>query len=106
MSDDKQWSDAEIRHKLATNDKWLVRGIVAIYQKQTASERRAKSTHKRNGVGFNSVDAGFLSDLAQSAIDWKEQHGELSLTDAQIRAAREQMLKYAGQLADIANGEI
>jgi hypothetical protein len=109
MSDGKTWTKNEIRNKLKNHDKWVVRGILAIYKLQTHSERRSKTTHKYNNVGFNSVDAGFLSDLAESAKTSIEKYGRKTanaLTDAQMEAGREAIFKYSGQLADIANGEI
>lgn len=100
MSDGKYWTEAEIKENLRKYDKWVERAIVAIYNQQTESEKRVKGTNRHNGVGFNKVDAGFLSDLAES---YKEYGG---LTEAQIDAGRDAILKYSGQLAMIANGEI
>lgn len=91
------WTKAEIREKLETNDKWLIRGLIAIYQYQTAEEQAMDATLADNGVGFNGADAEFLSSLARQA----EERG--FLTPKQIAAGRKKMLKYAGQLARIAN---
>lgn len=100
MSNDKTWTEDEIRSNLRSSDKWVARAIAAIHDLQTESEKRTKSTKRYNNVGFNSVDAGFLSDLAESY----KKYG--SLTDAQIEAGREAIMKYAGQLTDIANDNI
>lgn len=100
MSDSKQWTEAEIKANLRKYDKWVERAIVAIYNQQTEYEKQAKGTNRHNGVGFNKVDAGFLSDLAES---YKKYGG---LTEAQIKHGRDAIMKYAGQLADIANAEI
>jgi hypothetical protein len=51
-------------------------------------------------VGFSKADAGFLTDLAES---YKEYGG---LTEAQIKYGREDIMKYAGKLKMITNGEI
>lgn len=100
MSDQKQWTEEEIKANLRKYDKWVERAIVAIYNQQTESEKRVKGTNRHNGVGFNKVDAGFLSDLAES---YKQYGG---LTEAQIKYGREAIMKYAGQLADIASCDI
>lgn len=87
---------ADIKLKLLTNDKWLYRGILAIYELQTPTEQDAQDTIENNGVGFNGVDArqlsGFAEDLKKygDLFDWKK------------TLARKKMLKYAGQLAKIA----
>lgn len=109
MSDSKTWTEDEIRNNLQNYDKWVVRGIIAIYNLQTRSEQRTGSTHRLNNVGFNSADADFLSDLAKSARRSIEKYGRSTknaLTDAQLEAGRDAILKYSGQLADVANGEI
>jgi len=89
-----------IRNMLQTNDRWLLRGIVAIWMRQTSREQVFQCTTELNGVGFNSVDAPFLSSLALQL----QEHG--SLSPKQKEWARKKMLKYAGQLARIAKGEI
>jgi hypothetical protein len=98
---------AMIREKLETNDKWLARGIVAIYAKQTADEKLSKLTKHSNGVGFNGRDAEFLSSLASQIMTWEgtpkaERKWRQPLSEKQVNAARRKMLKYAGQLARIA----
>jgi len=100
MSDDKQWTEAEIKANLRKYDKWVEKAIVAIYDLQTEYEKRAHGTNRDNNVGFNKVDAGFLSDLAES---YREYGG---LTEAQIDAGRDAIMKYAGQLKMLANGEL
>lgn len=100
MSEKKEWTREEIEKNLQKYDKWVERGIVAIYNKQTESEKRVKDANRRNGVGFSKADAGFLTDLAES---YKEYGG---LTDAQIKHGRDAIMKYADQLAMIANGEL
>ena len=109
MSDEKTWTRDEIETNLRNYDKWVVKAIIAIYNRQTASEKRSKSTNRYNDVGFNSVDARFLSDLAESANTSMNKYGRSAanaLTDAQLNAGRDAIMKYAGQLTKIANGEI
>ena len=86
---------------IAENDDWLVRGIVAIYHKQTADEQNSESTIENNGVGFNGCDAEFLSSLAKQAIE-----RNFALSQRQIEYGRKKMMKYVGQLTRIANGEL
>jgi hypothetical protein len=54
-----------IKEKLLTDDRWLVRGILAIYNLQTDQEKAAEATLKHNGVGFNGCDAYILSSFAK-----------------------------------------
>lgn len=96
----KIYSAEEIRERMLIDNRWLFRGLLAIYSRQTSAEKTAKETRERNGVGFNGCDAPFLTDIAQKY----QQLGRLS--DKQIAACRKSMLKYCGQLARIANGDI
>jgi len=88
-----------IKIMLATDTKWLYRGIVAIYKKQTDDEQAVQETMESNGVGFNSCDAKRLSQYAQEILHT----GKLSERNRIV--ARQIMLKYAGQLARIANNK-
>ncbi len=95
----KVWTKAEIKAKLATNNGWLIRGLLAIFSRQTASEQEAGVTSEDNGIGFNGADAEILSSYAK----FYKKNGYLSPKQREI--ARKKMLKYAGQLADIAKGK-
>lgn len=87
----------DIRAKLETNDKWLVRGLLAIYDNQTTEEQIVEGVVVDNGIGFNGVDGEILTKMAK----WYKSKGFLS--PKQIALVRRKMLKYAGQLAKIAN---
>jgi hypothetical protein len=89
-----------IRSRLKDSDQWLLRGLLAIYSKQTLDEQIQSQTRHDNMVGFNALDASFLSSLAEQYLK------KGSLTTPQIKACRKAMLKYSGQLAKIANGEL
>lgn len=99
MENTKVWTKEEIRKKIQSSDKWLTRGVIAIYQWQTEDERTNEETNQSNGVGFNGSDAFILSRFAVYAMN----HGKL--VGKQIPLARKKMLKYSGQLARIANSK-
>lgn len=97
---EKKWSREVILEMIQTNDYMLCRGIIAIWNKQTKDEQRIQDTRHYNGVGFNGVDAKFLSSIASQLERGKK------LSSKQIYCSRKRMLKYAGQLTRIANKEI
>lgn len=88
-----------IKGMIETNDRWLRRGVLAIYEYQTIREQNNAKTIERNDVGFNGVDAPFLTSIAQQLLQARY------LTAKQIMYTRKLMLKYAGQLTRIANKE-
>lgn len=94
------WTRDEIRGLLKRSGRAVARGLVAIHSLQTDDERAHRSTLHHNGVGFNSRDADFLSSLAEFYRD----RGFLS--PRQLTLGRRGILKYSGQLAMVANGEL
>lgn len=100
MNAPRKWTKDEIKEQLMTNDEWLVRGLVAIYNKQTMDEQRVEETKHHNDVGFTGADGHFMTSVA------KFYQRNRYLSDKQRFLVRKKMSKYAGQLADIANGKI
>lgn len=97
----KQWTVEEIRAKLESDYKWLFRGLIAIYKRQTADEQEAETTNHNNKIGFNGPDARFMSRMARKAMDPNDR----GFTDKQVFSIRSKMLKYAGQLQRISSGQ-
>jgi hypothetical protein len=94
---DKKWTKEEVAAKLESDDKWLVRGLLAIHARQTGEEQLRGVTVENNGVGFNGVDSAIMTEM----VVFHKHHGYL--TAKQISLVRKKLLKYAGQLANIAN---
>lgn len=93
----KAWTKDEIKDHMKNEDTWLYRGILAIYNRQTDNEQFSGETHDLNGMGFNGADAPIMSSFAE----FLKKTG--FLTPKQQIIARKKMMKYAGQLAEIAN---
>jgi hypothetical protein len=91
------YNKEDIQAKLKSSDKWLIRGLLAIYNNQTSHEKVVEGVVEDNGIGFNGVDGEILTKMAK----WYNDKGWLS--PKQIALVRRKMLKYAGQLAKIAN---
>jgi hypothetical protein len=90
------YTETEIRARITTNPRWTERAILAVYEYQTDVEQVKKETVENNGVGFNGLDAPFLSSLAQ----WLQKGHHL--TERQLKPAQKMIGKYAGQLKRIA----
>lgn len=91
------WTAERIKNLLATNDKAVARGVIALYKRQTADEQNSEHTKHNNGIGFNQADARYLSYCARWAMS------RYCLTGRHLEKARTRLMKYAGQLAEIAN---
>lgn len=94
-----KWNRENIRALLERSDEAVVRGMLRIFEYQTAEEQMDGVTVEDNGVGFNGLDSEFLSNL----VVFHKHHGYL--TPGQMVHARKKMMKYAGQLARIANAD-
>lgn len=94
------WTTEEIRSKMETDQSWLERGIVAIWKRQTRSEQDMYATVSYNNVGFTAADASYLTYAANWINSGKHLSGK------HVEKSRKRMVKYAGQLAKIANGMI
>lgn len=81
-----------LRKHLRENDAWAVRGLVAIYRKQTSDEQQDGVTKELNGVGFSGVDSEILSSLA------KQYEFRKSLSPKQMDLVKKLMPRYASQL--------
>jgi hypothetical protein len=56
----------QLRHRLASNDRWALRALLRIYQNQTADEQCRETTIERNGIGFTGPDAEIMTSLRPS----------------------------------------
>lgn len=92
-----KWKKEDIKHKLLTDNRWLIKGLLAIFNKQTEDEKASEVTKHDNGVGFGGADGNILTSMA------KFYNTRGFLTNGQLTYLRKAMPKYAGQLAKIAN---
>lgn len=76
---------------LNTNE-GTVGALIALFNRQELDEQAMHTTAHQNGVGFNMMDAGVLSDISRFYL----QRGYLS--DKQLNLVRAKLAKYKGQL--------
>lgn len=100
MTAPKLWTKDEIKQNLQINDKWVLHGLLALYDRQTADEKATDSTRHHNKQGFSGADADFMSSLARQA------RSRGCLSPKQMVFARKKVMKYAGQLTKIANKQL
>jgi hypothetical protein len=91
---------------LNTNDKAVGRALVALYARQTESEKSAETTINLNGEGFTPADAFVGSSMAQFFA------ARGYLTEKQLAYWRKpnakgtpRICKYAGQLLLVAEAK-
>ena len=85
-----------IAEKIQNEQPWLERGLVAIYEQQTDSEKQNDFTSVDNGFGFSAFDARSGSYYAKWILSGK------NLSGKHLERARKMMGKYVGQLHRLA----
>lgn len=86
----------KIKALLKESDKAVVRAVVAIYRRQTFEEQASQITKEHNHQGFCANDASIMSMYAQQILKYG------GLSEQQTKIARERMMRYSKQLAEIA----
>lgn len=88
---------ASVKSLLSNNAVAVHRAVLALTKFQTSDEVASLTTRHDNKVGFNAPDARSLTALALklAAGGWS--------TGEELAEARKRCLKYAGQLARLAN---
>lgn len=96
-----------IRALLERSDKAVLEACVRLYQRQTADERAGGATRYLNGRGFNAMDAKYGTWCAEQILAWREDPKGWAqpLGPGKLAKLRAMMLKYSGQLAEIANAK-
>ena len=80
-----------IEARLLTDDEFLLKCLLVLYNHQEYDEQDTHSTYHQNGCGFNTADAPILTVLAEKA-----QYGDLN--SEQIKVCRKRITKYCKQL--------
>lgn len=81
-----------IQNKLMTENSWVERSLIKLYEKQTLDEQRVKETKYQNKVGFNSSDSPYLSYCSQYVLSGR------SLSGHHLEKCRGKLMKYWKQI--------
>ncbi len=99
----EQYTEDIIRHKLATDERWVRRALIRLYQRQTQDEQVSKQTRNHNQKGFQPGDALWFSRLAEFAIRFPNK----TLSEKQLKLVwkpwrgQPSICKYSGQILRI-----
>lgn len=88
----KTWNKDDLQFSLQENDRFLLRSLVVIFERQTTDEQRARETRYQNSVGFTATDGRKLTKFAQLA------KGKHKLLSHEMYEIRRRMPKYWNQL--------
>lgn len=100
----KTWTRAQIENLLNTNPIFVERSIVQLFKRQTEDEKQVNNATHNNYRGFNKPDARRMTIYAKSIIKRRKERVEgQRLDEWQMLDAQKRVMKYAGQLAKIAN---
>jgi len=88
---------AFVQTQLSNNEAWASKGIVAIFNRQTAGEQQAGTAEVDNGIGFTGLDAKFAGSLAQGILKYGR------VTERQRPYLFKIMPKYWAQIVSISD---
>jgi len=89
----KLYTFGEVRKLLETNQAWVQRAVVVVFERQTQEEKAQEVSCRENGIGFNKPDARQGSKMARWILSGK------NLTGWHLKKAFEMMPKYWKQIA-------
>lgn len=89
-----EWTKEKVKQHILTSETAFYKALIRIYNNQTQDEKSVQETKHYNDMGFNGVDAKFLSSIASQYL----KNGKLS--PKQIAFGRKKLVKYAGQIFD------
>ena len=97
------YTEEQIREKLATDEKWVRRALVRLLERQTQFEKTAQTTAVNNAKGFQPCDAKWFTRIAQFVTKYPNN----VLSEKQLKIVRRPwrgqpaICKYAGQLLQV-----
>ena len=86
-----------IKYMIKTDRRWTLRALIVIYNGQSEEEKRFSASSKRNNMGFNKIDAGRLSKVAERYKRHK------CISDGDFTMARALLPKYWEQILNLSN---
>lgn len=98
--ENRVWTREEIENLLTSSDRAVEKGILALFNQQTADEQASETTNHHNNRGF----CGWAARKGSYYAKWV-QSGR-NLTGHHLENARKITLRHAGQLTKIANKEL
>jgi phage terminase Nu1 subunit (DNA packaging protein) len=86
-----------IKSLLSTDSKWMERGVIVLYERQTQDEQKTGQTHVYNNRGFNSSDSRYMTWVAKWLLESKSNH----LNEKHKAKVAKSLPKYWGQILEI-----
>jgi len=65
-----KWTEEALRAKLSTDERFVRRALVRLYERQTASEQASDQTRNLNGRGFTPADAFMFTRFAKYVLQF------------------------------------
>lgn len=88
----------DIQSKIKTDDRWTIRTLEVIYNRQTLDEQQSEHTTEKNGKGFTGVDSKLLSSFHQQVVKNKGLNRIPLLSEKQMELCRKKLPKYWKQV--------
>lgn len=94
---EKRYRAEDFKIRLMNDQNWIERALLVLFDRQTREEQAKEHAIVHNGIGFTGPDSHMLTYYAKWLRSGKHLSGK------HLESARKRIVKYAGQLARIAN---
>jgi hypothetical protein len=88
------YTEEFIKSKLSTDPRWIERGLVVLFNRQTEDEKNTQQTKWDNGMGFNGSDSGYLSYCSKWVLSGK------NLNEKHLKKCGSKLPKYWRQILE------
>lgn len=83
-----------IKEKLSSDVRWMERGLIVLFNRQTSDEKVTRSTRHENGRGFNKSDSNYLSYVSKYVLNGGRLSGK------HLEKVSTKLPKYWGQILE------
>ena len=91
------YTKEQVKDLLATDLKWMERGVIVLYERQTEDEQKSGQTQVYNNRGFNGTDSRYMTWVAKWLLEHKSHH----LNEKHRAKVAKSLPKYWGQIMEI-----
>jgi len=91
------YTKEQIQDKLRNDVRWMERGLIVLFDRQTEDEQKSDETVYNNGVGFSGCDSRYLSWVTKYLLKSSLNH----LSGVHIEKVGKKLPKYWKQILDI-----
>jgi hypothetical protein len=89
-----EYTKEVIQQKLSSDLRWIERGVLVLFDRQTEDEKTQQGTRWENGRGFNKSDSNYLTYISKYLLSGRH------LTGVHLEKVSSKLPKYWRQIME------